>query len=144
MFQGKECSQTCEKNCDDIKCQSDTCRPDCKGDNCKITCAGTHCYPKCHGKNCELNCKATNCEAWCIGGGCKVKFGRGNSGVMSCPGGNYTLVCATGRSCSINRCPTCDKPTYVDDPFKSSATNINSIKFLLLSIVTFILVTLLA
>lgn len=127
-----------------MKCSSNICRPECQEDNCGITCSGNNCYLKCFGKNCQLNCKAVDCEAMCIGGGCKVKFGKGSSGLLACPGGRCDFLCAKGSTCVLGLCPNCTGPTYVDDPFYSSTTAVKSIRFLLFSVAMLALVSLLA
>ena len=127
IFQRSSCEQSCLGNCMDMKCKAHICHLDCLGDNCKMTCRGTgnmaQCYPRCYGRGCHFDVHTPHAEPQCIKGSCIVRMSKVSNGRLSCPGGNCTFTCATGRHCAFNgACPNCTGPIYVDDPFATIST----------------------
>ena len=111
----------------DMNCKANRCYLDCFGDNCKMTCRGTgniaQCYPRCYGRGCRIDINTPHAEPQCIMGSCIVRMSKVSSGTLSCPGGNCTFTCATGKQCIVNgACPNCTGPIYVDDPFATIST----------------------
>ena len=106
------CMQTCAKNCDNLKCQSENCTQMCNG-NCKqLTCDAKRCTQTCQ-NGCTMECtdKAESCDQICDKGNCTFicKAKDVQQCNQKCRGGGCTY---TGPPRNKT---TCDKPIVAPD-----------------------------